>query len=186
MRFIQRFCHLARADAHGVLDSLEDRGLLLRQCLREAELEVARKRARRDELDAALEILARQHEQLVRRRAQLDEDVQLALGRGEEDLARFAIRRLIGLRRHVERLDEQVRTHREERDRLAARLDEQTRALDELRDRVRQALADERAAERDPCGSPPDAETVRDEEIELELLRRREAGTASAEREGRA
>lgn len=193
MRFIQRFLHLASADAHGVLDSLEDRGLLLRQCLRDAELEIARKRARRDELDAALEILARQHEQLVRRGEQLDCDVKLALGRGEDELARFAIRRLLGLRKHLERLDEKVGAHREERERLADKLDDQTRALDELRDRVRQALAEERAAEHDACDPATGESTVRDEEIELELLRRREAeasesaeGAEGAEREVRA
>jgi len=181
MRFFQRFFHLASADAHGVLDSLEDRGLLLRQCLREAELEVARKRARRDELDAALEILARQREQLVGRGEQLDEDVKLALGRGEEELARFAIRRLIGLRKHLEHVDEKVGAHREEGDKLSAKLEEQTRGLDELRDRVRQALAEERVTESDACNPASDEGGVRDEEIELELLRRRETGTTERE-----
>jgi len=175
MRFFQRFLHLARADAHGVLDSLEDRSLLLRQCLREAELEVARKRARRDELDAAIEILARQHEQAGARSQQLDEDVKLALGRGEDELARFAIRRLIGLRKQRERLEEKLRAHSEERQKLAARLDEQERELDVLRDRVRQALAEERAAEREIGEADASAGPVRDEEIELELLRRRAA-----------
>ncbi len=36
MRFFDRFINLAKADAHGVLDSLEDPGLVLKQCLREA------------------------------------------------------------------------------------------------------------------------------------------------------
>ena len=173
MRFLQRFVHLARADAHGVLDSLEDRGLLLRQCLREAELEVARKRGRRDELDAVLEIVARQDEQATARSRQLDEDIQLALSRGEEDLARFAIRRLIALRKQREHFDETLRAHREEREKLVAKLDEQERTLEALRDRVRQALAEAHAGER--AAHDPDARVgvVRDEEIELELLRRR-------------
>ena len=40
MTFFQRFITLARADAHGMLDSLEDRSLILKQCLREAELAI--------------------------------------------------------------------------------------------------------------------------------------------------
>jgi len=172
MHFFQRFVHLARADAHGVLDSLEDRGLLLRQCLREAELEVARKRGRRDELDGALEIIARQHEQAKVRGRKLDEDVKLALGRGEEDLARFAIRRLIALRKQADRLDEKRRVHQEEREKLVAKLDEQEAELEALRDRVRQALAEVRAHERDVTDPETDASVVKDEEIELELLRR--------------
>jgi len=177
----RRFLHLARADAHGVLDSLEDRGLLLRQCLREAELELTRKRSRRDELDAALQLIARQHEQVAARSVQLDQDVKLALERGEEDLARFAIRRLIAHRRQAEGLDEAIRAHREEREQLAAKLDEQEIELEALRDRVRQALARERVAERDARDPEACAATVKDEEVEIELLRRR--GTAQ---EGRA
>jgi phage shock protein A len=173
MQLFQRFVHLARADAHGVIDSLEDRGLLLRQCLREAELEVARKRGRRDELDAALETIARQHAQAVARGLQLDEDVQLALGRGEEDLARFAIRRLLALRRQRERLEEKLRVHREAREKLVAKLEEQERELEALRDRVRQALAEAQASEREAQDPEASAGAVRDEEIELELLRRR-------------
>ena len=181
MHFLQRFVHLARADAHGVLDSLEDRGLLLRQCLREAELEVARKRGRRDELGAALEIVTRQHEQATARSLQLDEDVKLALGRGEEELARFAIRKLIALRKQRERLDEKLRAHREEREKLVAKLEEQEHELEALRDRVRQAVAEVRASERDAQDPEANTGSVQDEEIELELLRRR-----AAEREARA
>ena len=175
MRFIQRFVHLARADAHGVLDSLEDRGLLLRQCLREAQPEVARKRGRRDELDAALEIVARQSDQAAARSLQLDEDVKLALGRGEEELARFAIRRLIALRKQREHLAEKLRAHRDEREKLVTKLDEQEHELEALRDRVREALAEVRASECEAHDPEASAGTVRDEEIELELLRRRAA-----------
>ena len=112
---------------------------------------------------------------------QLDQDVKLALERGEEDLARFAIRRLIAHRRQAEGLDEAIRAHREEREQLAAKLDEQEIELEALRDRVRQALARERVAERDARDPEACAATVKDEEVEIELLRRR--GTAQ---EGRA
>lgn len=175
MQILQRFVHLARADAHGVLDSLEDRGLLLRQCLREAELEVERKRARRDELDAALEIMTRQQELSSSRTRQLDEDVRLALARGEDDLARFAIRRLLALRKQNEELEERRRVHHEQREKLASKLDEQELALEALRDEVRQALAEVRDHAREAQEPDAPAGAIRDEEVELELLRRRDA-----------
>jgi phage shock protein A len=175
MTLFSRLFRLARADAHGVLDSLEDRTLLLRQCLREAELEVARKTARRDELDASLELLARQREQQTTRAAALDDDVRLALGRDEDELARFAIRRLLALRKHAEHIDERVRQAREERARLAERLASQEGELAVLHDRVRDAIAQERAASRAGAGEATSDASVRDEEIELELLRRRGA-----------
>lgn len=177
MSLFSRLLCLARADAHGVLDSLEDRTLLLRQCLRDAELEVARKSARRDELDASLELLARQREQLAARATALDDDVRLALGRDEDDLARFAIRRLLAERKHAERIEERARATREERARLVERLAAQEVELAELRDRVRDAIARERdVARAGTCEPTGTDESVRDEEIELELLRRRGAG----------
>ena len=46
MRFLDRMTTLVKADAHGVIDHLEEKSLLLKQHLREAELELDRKRAR--------------------------------------------------------------------------------------------------------------------------------------------
>jgi phage shock protein A len=47
MSFWKRMTQTLRADAHGVIDALEDRVLLFKQHLREAELEVERKQATR-------------------------------------------------------------------------------------------------------------------------------------------
>jgi phage shock protein A len=177
MTFFQRFLSLARADAHGLLDSLEDRSLVLRQCLREAELELARKRVRDEELAQWLGLLERQREQLDAREAALDEDVRLALAREQDDLARFSIRRLLAARRQRERLDEQARGASEERAKLRATLESQERELEELRDRVQERLARERTLDGAPPGDGADpAAGVRAEEVELELLRRRTAG----------
>lgn len=182
MTFFQRFWTLARADAHGVLDSLEDRSLLLKQCLRDAELEVARKRQRRDELGSWLELLGRQREQLGARETALDDDIRLALERGEESLARFSIRRLLAVRKQLDQLAEQERTAREDLDALADKLAAQERELEELRDRVEAELARERALGHSPCASTGDSDLaggVREEEVELELLRRRSGGAAA-------
>jgi phage shock protein A len=182
MTFFQRFLSLARADAHGVLDSLEDRGLVLRQCLREAELEVARKRARLEELESALELLGRHREQLAARLGALDEDVRLALAQSQDELTRFAVRRVLAGRRQLERNELDARELREERAKLAEKLAVQERELEELRDRVREALAAQRAAHGDglaDCEASGAGFGVRDEEVELELLRRRSATVSS-------
>ena len=46
MKLFDRMTTLIKADAHGVVDALEERSLLLRQHVREAELELLQKRAR--------------------------------------------------------------------------------------------------------------------------------------------
>src|SRR5688572_8150876 len=104
MNVLHRLFRLARADAHGVLDALEDRALVIRQCLREVELELERKRARRAELGSCLSASEREHERLLARETELDRDIALAIERGESELARFSVRRLLAARRQRETL----------------------------------------------------------------------------------
>jgi len=92
MRLFERFSRLVKADAHGVIDSLEERSLLLKQHLREAELVLARRRAERDALEEEKTQLGQEAARLRARVAQLDEDVELALSAGKDELARFAVR----------------------------------------------------------------------------------------------
>jgi phage shock protein A len=183
MTVLQRFFHLAKADAHGVLDSLEDRALGIRQCLREAELDLEHKRARRAELETWLGGLARERERGREREAALERDVELALAQDAEALARFAVRDLLATRKQGAALDVQIQETRCERERLVSLLDAQEHELTELRERARAALAREclpgaelRVSDTDTCGSG-----VRDEEVELELLRRRAQRSAVAE-----
>lgn len=171
LRLLDRIAVLLKADVHGIVESLEERSLLLKQYLREAELEVNRKRAR---LDAVREEEKRLRE-AARRRAEevrgLDEDVTLALAAGKDDLARFAIRRLLPRRAAGDALAARIAERAAEAASLAERVEEQQGRLDALRARVRAELAREPHAA-DPA---PAAEgVVADEEVELELLRRRE------------
>ncbi len=106
---------------------------------------------------------------------------------GEELLARFSIRRLLSARKQRELIEEQDREAREELDRLNQKLGTQERELEELRDRVEAQLARERTLDRSRCETreegahASDFVTVRDEEVDLELLRRREQHGAGGE-----
>ena len=166
-----RIATLLKADAHGIVESLEERSLLLKQYVREAEIELNHKRAR---LDALREEEHRLREGLAQAEAdlaRLEEDVSLALAGGKDDLARFAIRRLLPRRGEAAatrtRLDEigvEART-------LAERLEAQQAQHEALRTRVRAELARGEAGTTSSwsCVLP-----VADEEVELELLRRRQ------------
>ena len=46
MHLFDRITTLIKADAHGVVESLEERSLLLKQYVREAEIDLQRKRPR--------------------------------------------------------------------------------------------------------------------------------------------
>jgi len=172
LTLLERLKTLLEADAHGIVESLEERSLVLKQYLREAELEVNRKRTR---LDVVREDEKRLAETLRRREDEiraLDEDVTLALQTGKDDLARFAIRRLLPRRAEVKALASRIVERAAEGRALAERVEEQQQRLDALRARVRAELARETAGDDASSWAEP---TVADEEVELELMRRRDS-----------
>jgi phage shock protein A len=173
LRLFDRIARLVAADAHGVVESLEERSLLLKQYLREAELEVNRKRARleavREEEKRLREAAARHGDEI---RA-LDQDVSLALAGGKEDLARFAIRRLLPRRAELKAIVARIAEREEESRGLAERVEMQQARLDALRTRVRAELACDATGADSPVWGREDA--VADEDVELELMRRRDA-----------
>jgi phage shock protein A len=172
MRLFDRIAMLAKADAHGVVESLEDRSLLLKQYVREAEIEVDRKRARVEALGLEGKRLGDDQRRLEERIAALDADIGLALGEGQEDLARHAIKKLLPLRAGLTRAKERLVEVSEERSQLTALLQNQEEELDALKTRVRAHLAT-------PQDAPADAAAdyyVSDEDVEMELLRRRTKG----------
>ncbi|MGI9430931.1 MAG: PspA/IM30 family protein [Myxococcota bacterium] len=172
MNLLDRMARLLRADAHGMVDALEDRGLLLRQHLRDAETEVLGKRARVEALGLEAGRLAEEAERREERIAALDEDVTLAMAGGKDDLARFAAGQLLAERRERETLELRQRAVEQATTRMNEKLAEQERALDTLKTRVRNWIASrERDAHERRVGSTP----VADEEVELELMRRRSA-----------
>jgi phage shock protein A len=168
MSLLNRMTHLLKADAHGVVDSLEDRRLVLRQALREAEGELDRKKARRAALAEEGKRLGEEHESLAKACEKLDADVELALDGEEKDLARFSARKLLELRSDAERCETrlaQVGKDSQELDDTVAR---QEAELASLKNRVRSALAQAERSE-----DPSTGAGIADAEVELELLRRR-------------
>ena len=170
MSLIDRLTTLFKADAHGVVDSLEDRRLVLRQCLRDAESELAAKKARLGALQDEARGLADERERCASNAERLDADVELALKGGQDELARFSARKLLEARGESERLTARLERISRESGELEERVRAQEGELSSLKNRVREALEAERRRE---SASP--AAGVADEEVELELLRRRAA-----------
>ncbi len=201
MKFLDRALRLVRADAHGVMDQLEERSLLLKQHLREAEVEITRKRVRAEALEEQERQIGQEVIRLERQLGTLDEDVELALVGDKEELARFAVKRLLPVRAALRALRERGERVRQDRARLAERLVEQEGQFEELRLEVSTRLAAaqrEKAArearsgcsglagsESTPAGSGASGTSgASDEEVELELLRRRGLAAAGAAKGG--
>jgi phage shock protein A len=176
MRLLERIAVLLKADAHGVVESLEERGLLLKQYLREAEVEVDRNRARLESLGDETRALRESLDREEKAIGGLDEDISLALAAGKEDLARFAIRQLLPRRAEAAELAAQIERRQTEAATLAARVEEQQRRYEDLQLRVRADLGRRATADRsDWIGAP----VVAEEEVEIELMRRRSGEVVS-------
>ncbi|UCE86815.1 MAG: PspA/IM30 family protein [Deltaproteobacteria bacterium] len=171
IKLLDRMTTLLKADAHGVVEALEDRALLIKQVLREAELELLQKRARCEALTDEERRISEETARLHAEARALDEDVALALEQGEEELARFATRRLLTRRKDLAQLELQLREVCEAREALRERLEAQERAFDDMRLRARTRLDALRRL--DASGSGLEAPAVADEEVEIELLRRK-------------
>jgi len=184
MSFWQRMSRTLRADAHGVIDALEDRVLLLKQHLREAELEVERKQARVQALAAEEEQRKRQVQRLAAEGLEHERDAELAVEAGEDALARFALSAWLSKREAQQRLGERLQVIEKERTELARALVQQEPELEALRARVTAFVLDSASkASGEPESLAPRA--VAAERVEIELLRRKRAkeGGASAPKE---
>ena len=171
MNLLTRLTTLAKADAHGVVDALEDKALVLRQHLRAAGIELERKKCRIKALAAEDQDLRRETESYRERIAVLEADVELALSEGQEELARYAIKKLLPLRHGVQRIERRLEVLAEEQTNLETRLNDQQAEYELLEQRVRGYLA--RQGDDDGVAAAYANQVVTEEDVEMELLRRR-------------
>jgi phage shock protein A len=180
MSFWKRMTQTLRADAHGVIDALEDRVLLLKQHLREAELEVERKQARLQALVAEEEQRKRHVQRLEAESLDHERDAELAVEAGEDALARFALSAWLSKREAQQRLSERLQVIDKERAALVQALAQQQPELEALRARVTAfVLESANKAKGEPGSLEPRA--VATERVEIELLRRKRAMTQAKE-----
>ena len=169
MRFFDRLGRLVKSDAHGIMDQLEERSLLLKQHLRDAELALNEKRDRAESLEDEQRRLREEEQRLDARLAALDEDVELALAGEKEELARFAVRRLIPVRETSLDVKARIAKAAARHERISECLAAQELQFEELKHGVEARLAEVRHERTAP---PVTERSVADEEVELELLRR--------------
>ena len=172
MELMKRWTTLLKADAHGMVDALEDPSRILRQNLRDARTEVLRKRCRLQALEAEERDLLAENRHLEGRIEELERDIELALAKDEETLARASIKKLLPVRRRQGQVARRREALERERGELAERLSQQEVELADLEQRVRGYLA--QGQEPDGVGRDLwDAWTVTEEDIDMELLHRR-------------
>ena len=186
MAILVRIAKILKADIHGVMDHLEDRGLLLKQHLRDMEDALRCKEANLQKVKASH--IQRQQE-LIRYERQLEaleNDLTMAVQKGKDDIARMLIKKLRPLEhlknellRHVQTLEEEM-TQIEDHLRQARLKYEQikTRSTEYLHQAQMQKWQQENI---DPVFEGSYAE-LSEQEIELELMKRKDMLSSTVSR----
>ncbi len=178
MGLLTRLTTLAKADAHGVVDALEDKALVLRQHVREAGAELDRKRCRVAALDAECKDLGKDRDRMQEQIGRWESDVDLALAEDQGELVRYTLKKLLPLRHAVPQLEHRIETLDEKRREIEHQLAEQQAEFELLEQRVRGYLA--RHGEDGSSVGFTDM-VVTDEDVEIELLRRQAESRRQAE-----
>ena len=136
MGILSRMLRLCKADVHGVMDQIEDKGLLLKQYLREMEIALKDKETRLSHISQN----CRQAEsELSHCRAgvhKLEKDLDLAVRREKDDIARVLIRKRRGLQGCCEQLELHIEGLSEEKKQLAETIERQHLQYDQLKMKV--------------------------------------------------
>lgn len=179
MGMMTRMLRLWKADLHGVMDQLEDKGLLLKQYLREMETGLQQKEGRCEQLTRDCLQIRRDMDQRLKEIEKIEKDLDLAVNKAKDDIARMLIRRSLSLQGACSHLQQQLDGLTEEYQHLEKTLAEQRLQYDRLklkadafsrRDQARQY--EESTAGFSSVG---DFLCPTEEEIELELIQRKEA-----------
>lgn len=175
MGILSRMFRLCKADFHGVMDQMEDKGLLLKQYLREMEEGLKEKENRLARISQSCRQIERDLTQRRDEAHRLEKDLDLAVFKDKDDIARMLIRKRRTLQVTSEQLEYRNETLVEEKRALSETLDRQRLQYDQLKHKVASFC---QQAEQDPTDTVNAStawQTSTQEEIELELLQRKEA-----------
>jgi len=176
MALVTRISRLFQADFHAVLDRIEEPDLQLRQAVREMQYALEQDQQR-------LQLLQHEAEQLDKaalaagdKLQTLDEELDICLAAGKDDLARDLVRRKLVLERQLQASHERSAIIERQSSTLAEQVEEQTRQLTGMQQKL-ELLVNHCAHTADT--SLAAAETVRSEEIEIALLREKQRRSRS-------
>ncbi len=179
MGMMTRIMRLWKADLHGVMDQLEDKALLLKQCLREMETSLQQKHRRLNRIRRSCEQIRTEHTAREIEQQKLEDDLSLAVNKNKDDIARLLIRKRLVIQKEGECLNRRLRQLEEEYSRLAEQVQQQQSQYEQLKikcaaycQQAEQQIGEENS---DIWAETPATSYPSEEEIELELLRLKDA-----------
>lgn len=173
-----RILRIWKADIHGVMDRLEDQDLLLKQYLREMENSLQQKEARIQQLAESKRLIQADLTTRTQEIGKLENDLTLALRKENDKIAKLLIRKQLVQQKHCEHLQRQHESLLEEHKQLSELLDEQHLRYEILKVKASTYYArneQNRAYEANGfCTDTVGFSKINEDEIEIELIRRKE------------
>lgn len=179
MALLTRLIRLFKADLHGVMDQIENQELLLKQHLRDMQTALMQKEAKLKQICRARDQARQEYEKAEKRRDGLETDLEIALKNDKDDIGRMLIKKLKPLtaiqadrRLHLDRLSDDIKQLREHIEQQQLQYENLQQKATEYFHRAEQQRWEDFSSEASPGFAVHD---VSPEEIELELLQRKEA-----------
>ncbi|MFZ9039165.1 MAG: PspA/IM30 family protein [Gammaproteobacteria bacterium] len=170
MALITRLSRLFEADFHAVLDRIEEPDLQLRQAVREMQLALDQNQQRLKLLQHEAEQLAKAAVELTASLEGYDEELDICLAANKDDLARDLLRRKLAADRQLQAVKNQSAGIEAQQQRLASEIDEQREQLTSMKQKLELLVSDD-----NPLAREFDhADAIRNEEIEIALLREKQ------------
>lgn len=173
MTLINRVSRLFRADLHAVLDRVEEPDLVLRQAVREMEVDLGRDHRRADRLGEQRRDLDQRLAEIEAALAGIGEELDLCLASGADDLARTLVRRRLESERHRVQLQRQCTDSERALGRLHQRIAGNTSRLEAMR-RKAALLAGDQTGTRTEVPTDAAIQPVTEQDVEIALLRERQ------------
>ena len=179
MGLFTRMVRLCKADMHGVMDQMEDHGLLLKQHLRDMETALHQKEIYLKQMTHSKHQMEQDRENCKRRIEKIEKEITVAIEKDKDDIARMLIRKLTPLTTHSDELEQHTRKMAMEIIHLGECLERQRmeyRQLSLSASAYFHAAREKQWQHGLPVNGPLNIQAeLNEEEIELALLRRKEA-----------
>ncbi len=179
MGILTRFSRIFKADMHGVMDQIENKELLLKQCLREMEASLAKKQATLNQLKTSLDQIRIEVRLLQREKEKSEQDLKTAIEKEKEDIARLLIKKRMKTDRHMDASGRNAESIEKKIKMLNANIEAQKQQYAEMQLRSESWFQKAEHQQWEECASGiiphPAWNSISDEEVELELIKRKDA-----------
>ena len=178
MGIMRRMIRICKADLHGMMDQIENRELLLRQYLREMEMAIREKEAMITSLLQTRRQAIRERDQLAGEILKLENDVNTAIRKEKDDIARMLIRKTGSMAHIRDDLAINVTDHDSKIQQLRETLKQQQQIYNQIKMKAQSVFREKSLEDLNTILKTPSKTDIAwepsEEEVELELLKRKE------------